>query len=66
MELRKGAELLEQALLALPSISLVSMDGARDYEIAIEVSEEALRRYDLSMSQVAAAVKVSSLKLSSL
>ncbi len=64
MELRKGAELLEQALLALPSISLVSMDGARDYEIAIEVSEEALRRYDLSMSQVAAAVRGSSLNLS--
>ncbi|SUZ57401.1 uncharacterized protein METZ01_LOCUS10255, partial [marine metagenome] len=64
MELRKGAELLEQALLALPSISLVSMDGARDYEIAIEVSEEALRRYDLSMSQVAAAVRESSLNLS--
>ena len=64
MELRRGAELLEQALLALPSISLVSLDGARDYEIAIEVSEEALRRYDLSMSQVAAAVRASSLNLS--
>ncbi|SVA67753.1 uncharacterized protein METZ01_LOCUS120607, partial [marine metagenome] len=63
-DLRLGAELLEQALLGLSSISLVSIDGARDYEIAIEVSEEALRRYNLSMSQVAGAVRVSSLNLS--
>ena len=63
-ELRRGAELLEQALLGLSSISLVSIDGARNYEIAIEVSEEALRRYNLSMSQVAGAVRVSSLNLS--
>ena len=37
IELMRGAELLEEALLALPTVSLVSMLGARDYEIAIEV-----------------------------
>ena len=43
-ELRRGAERLEEELLALPAVSLVSLLGARDYEIAIEVREEALRR----------------------
>jgi len=64
-ELRRGAETLEEALLALPTVSLVSLSGARDYEIAIEVREEDLRRYDLSIDQVAAAVRGSSLNLSS-
>ena len=63
--LRAAAEWLEQELLALPVVSLVELQGTRDYEIAIEVREEALRRHDLSMSQVAAAVRASSLNLSS-
>ena len=64
-ELMRGAEMLEEALLALPTVSLVSMLGARDYEIAIEVREEALRRYDLTIGQVANAVRMSSLNLAS-
>ncbi len=65
MALRRGGEWLQERLLALPSISMVSLMGVRDYEIAIEVSESALRRYDLSMSQVADAVRASSLNLAS-
>ncbi len=65
MELRRGAELLEEQLLALPAVSLVSLLGARDYEISIEVREQALRRYDLTIGQVADAVRQSSLNLSS-
>ncbi len=64
-ELRRGAERLEEELLALPSVSLVSLVGARPYEISIEVREEALRRYDLSIQQVAQAVGRASLNLSS-
>ncbi|MEM8766378.1 MAG: efflux RND transporter permease subunit, partial [Pseudomonadota bacterium] len=63
--LRRGASLFEQELLALPSVSLVSMLGTRDYEIAIEVSEEALRQFDLTMTDVANAIRGSSLNLSS-
>ena len=55
--LREGAEFLEEALLALPQVSLVSMLGARDYEIAIEVSEETLRQYGLTMGEVTSAVR---------
>ena len=64
-ELRRGAEHLEDVLLALPAVSLVSLSGARDYEIAIEVREEDLRRYDLTIDQVAGAVRRSSVNLSS-
>ena len=63
--LREAAEALEQALLASPAVSLVSLVGARDYEIAIEVREQTLRRHDLSIDRVAAAVRASSLNLSS-
>ena len=63
--LREAAEWLEQELLALPEVTLVELLGAREYEIAIEVREEALRRHELSMTQVAAAVRASSLNLSS-
>ena len=64
-ELLRGTEALEEALLALPTVSLVSLVGARAYEISIEVREEALRRYDLTIAQVANAVRFSSLNLSS-
>ncbi|MCY4057758.1 MAG: efflux RND transporter permease subunit, partial [Gammaproteobacteria bacterium] len=64
-ELRLGAEDLEETLLSLPAVSLVSLSGARDYEIAIEVREQDLRRYGLTIDQVAAAIRRSSLNLSS-
>ena len=65
MELRRQAELLEETLLALPAVTMTSMMGARDYEISIEVSEHDLRRYDLSMADVASAIRRSSVNLSS-
>ena len=65
LELRKGAELVEQELLSIPSVSLVSLFGAKDYEISIEVKQENLRSYGLSISDVASVVRDSSLNLSS-
>ncbi|MFT4714388.1 MAG: multidrug efflux pump subunit AcrB [Candidatus Azotimanducaceae bacterium] len=64
-ELRRGAEMVEEELLALPGVSLVSLIGAKDYEIAIEISEDTLRRYDLTMSEVATTIRRSSINLSS-
>jgi len=64
-ELRQGAELLEQELLAIPTVSLVSLFGAKDYEISIEVKEDTLRSYQLSVSDVANAIRRSSINLSS-
>jgi len=61
--LKQTAEQLERDLLGQPGISLVSIEGARDYEISIEVSEATMRRYGLSFGEVANAVKKSSIDL---
>lgn len=63
LALRAAAEELERDLLSQPGVSLVELEGARDYEISIEVSETALRRYDLGFDDVARAVRQSSLDL---
>ena len=50
-------------LSALPGITQVQLVVARPYEISIEVSEAALRRYGLTFDEVARAVRKSSLDL---
>ena len=62
-ELRLAAERLRDALLALPSISLVELKGARDREITIELTEEALRRNGLTISEVSRTVRRASMNL---
>ena len=64
-ELRLAAEDVRNELLGLPSVSLVTLRGTRDREIAIELSEEELRRNDLSIAEVSAAVQRASLNLTS-
>jgi multidrug efflux pump subunit AcrB len=61
--LKELAERTRDELTALSGISQVEVAGVRNYEISIEVSEEALRRYGLSFQQVADAVRRSSLDL---
>lgn len=58
--LKEWAEDVKRDLQALPQISQVEIVGAREYEIAIEVSEERLREYGLTFDQVAMAVRASS------
>ena len=62
-ELRLAAESVRSELLELPSVSMVTLRGTRDREIAIELSEEELRRNDLSIAEVSAAVRRASLNL---
>ena len=62
--LRLAAEDIRNALLVLPSVSLVRLRGTRDREIAIELNEEELRRHDLTMAKVARKVRRASLNLS--
>jgi multidrug efflux pump subunit AcrB len=50
-------------IAALPNVTQVELKNTRPYEISIEVSEAALRRYGLSFDQVANAVRVRSLDL---
>ena len=61
--LKALAERVRDELTALDGISQVEIAGVRNYEISIEVSEEALRRYGLSFETVANAVAMSSLDL---
>ncbi|MBT8087474.1 MAG: efflux RND transporter permease subunit, partial [Gammaproteobacteria bacterium] len=63
LALRRVAEQIERDLLTQPGVSLVSLSGDRDYEISIEVSEATLRQYDMTFSDVAEAVRRSSLDL---
>lgn len=48
---------------ASQSISVVEIQGAREYEVAVEISERTLREYGLSLGQVADAIAASSLDL---
>ena len=64
-ELRAAAEQVQEDLLALPSLSMVSIFGAPQREISIAVSEEGLRRNNLTITELARAVRESSLNASS-
>ena len=59
-DLRQDAEALRDALLALPRVAFVSLSGARDREIQIELHEEALRRHGLTIGEVASLLRQSS------
>jgi len=61
--LRKIADQVRDELSAMPEITLVELANARPYEISVEVSETALRRYGLTFDAVAQAVRQSSLDL---
>lgn len=62
--LKQTAETLRRDILATDGVSMVTLQGSRDYEISIEVSEDALSAYGLRIDQVAAAVRASSVSLS--
>ncbi|GAB0154276.1 efflux RND transporter permease subunit [Marinobacterium sp. BA1] len=63
-ELRGYAERVRDDLLRTPGITQVELDGVRNYEIAIELSQDQLRAYDLTLSEVAERIGNSSLDLS--
>ena len=62
-ELRLAAEDVRAELLRLPSISQVTLGGSRDREITIELSEEELRRHDISFATIARIVKRASVNV---
>lgn len=61
--IKEWTERIKDELQQLPQISQVEIFGARNYEIAVEVSEEALRKYGLSFGEVTAAVRRNNLNL---
>ncbi len=62
-DLRLAAENLRDSLLALPKVSHIEFQGARDREIAIELSEEELRRNRLDIADIGQAIRRASLNL---
>ncbi|MFP4034230.1 MAG: efflux RND transporter permease subunit [Desulfovermiculus sp.] len=61
--LRETAEAVRDELLQDPGITQVELDGVRDYEVHIEISQENLRRYGLTLEEVARTIRQASVDL---
>ncbi len=61
--LRSVAETVRDTLLSNNEITQVELSGARDYEVTITVPRETLRRYGLTLGDVADAVNNSALDM---
>jgi len=61
--LKNLAEEVKQELMLDDSIAYVQINGAREFEISIEIPEHTLLQYGLSLSEVAEAIRRSSLDL---
>ncbi len=61
--LREQADTIRDELLALPGITQTQLSGVRPYEISIEIPEDNLRRYGITLNQVATKVRQASVDL---
>ncbi|MCK5541834.1 MAG: efflux RND transporter permease subunit [Desulfobacterales bacterium] len=61
--LKEAANKIKNDLVNSEDISLARLIGTKDYEISIELSEQSMRRFNLSFDQVVRAVKTSSIDL---
>ena len=50
------AETIEDDLRGLPGVALTALNGIRDYEISIEIPEQSLRKYGLTLDDVRRAI----------
>jgi multidrug efflux pump subunit AcrB len=61
--LREAAEIVRDELLQDPGITQVELNGVRDFEVHIELSRETLRRFGLTLEDVARTVRQASVDL---
>ncbi|MFB3078531.1 MAG: efflux RND transporter permease subunit, partial [Lysobacterales bacterium] len=61
--LKEFTKQIRNEIVAIPGVTRAEMFGGRAYEISIEVSEFTLQGYDLSLAEVAQAVRMGSLDL---
>ena len=61
--MKELAEDLRGEIAALPEVPLAEVTGSRPFEISIEVSEQTLRQYGLTLSQVAQTIRLWSIDL---
>ncbi len=62
-QLKELGDQIRMEIQALPEVSIVEPFGVRGYEITAEIGEQKLRQYDLSLHDVADAIRRSSLNL---
>ena len=53
LTLRDWADRIKEDLMLLPNVSLVNFFGTKNREISIEISENSLRKYNLTIGEVA-------------
>jgi multidrug efflux pump subunit AcrB len=63
-EQREYAEKVRDDLLRIPAITQVELSGVRDYEVSIEVPQDKLRQYGLTIGQISSAISDSSTDVS--
>ncbi len=63
--LKEAARKLRDDLLLLPGVSEIQLSGIRDDEISVEIEPQTLRKYDLTLSEVAEAIRKTNLDVSS-
>ncbi len=61
--LKELAYRMRDDIVELPGVSQVQVNYVRPYEMSIEVPEHSLRRYGLTLAEVASAIRASSLDL---
>ncbi len=61
--LREFAEHVRERLLQAPEITQVSLSSVRNYEISIEIAQNTLRAYDLTLNEVAQRIRRASVEL---
>src|SRR5690606_4248582 len=59
--LRQMGEFVREQLLLSPDITQVELDGIRDVEIHVDVPEENLRAYNLTLNDIASIIRNSAL-----
>lgn len=64
-EIRQMAEHVRDDILRIDGITQVELDSVRPYEITIEVNQDTLRQYNISLNQVSNAIANSSRDFSS-
>ncbi|NOX95198.1 MAG: efflux RND transporter permease subunit, partial [Alphaproteobacteria bacterium] len=62
--LKRYAEKIRREIALLPSVPSVDLFGVREEEVSIEISEDALRRFGLTFSDIADAVRGTSVNIS--
>ncbi|MCZ6644158.1 MAG: efflux RND transporter permease subunit, partial [Gammaproteobacteria bacterium] len=61
--MKELAEEIRREITALPEVSFAQVTGSRPFEISIEISENTLRQYSMTLNQVAQIIRLWSIDL---